>query len=53
MDNEDHLVLPAAPARVLRLREVRSGTAVQNRAQNPAQNRVQPRQPSVHQEEPQ
>jgi uncharacterized protein YlxW (UPF0749 family) len=53
MDNEDHLELPAAPARVQRLREVRSGTAAQNQARDRVRNRVQPRQPSVHQEEPQ
>ena len=31
MDNVDHVVLPAAPARVTRLRVVEAGTAAQNR----------------------
>jgi hypothetical protein len=39
MNNVDHLVLPAAPARVMRLREVESGTAAQNRARDLARSR--------------
>ena len=41
MDNVDHVVLPAAPARVTRLREVEAGTAAQNRGPNRDQARDQ------------